>query len=82
MKALNKAIEYCGGLAALARAIGTNAQIVYMWRRRGSVPPKYAIAIERLSGGSITRHELCPKVFGMDGALDSAAQVKETAAGS
>lgn len=62
---LDRAIELCGGQAALARVIGTKQQNVAYWRTAvKGVPAEMAQAIEDASGGKVTRQELRPDVFG------------------
>ena len=61
--------------AAAARAIGMSQQAIPRWSREG-IPPKHAVAIERVTQGRITREELRPDIFGP---IEHAApQVQET----
>jgi DNA-binding transcriptional regulator YdaS (Cro superfamily) len=62
MKALDRAIEIAGGVSKLARRLNIDPSCVSQWRRRKSVPPYMARAIETATG--VTRHELRPDVFG------------------
>jgi DNA-binding transcriptional regulator YdaS (Cro superfamily) len=64
MRALEKAIDRAGGLAELARLIGTTPQVVNNWRLRRSVPAQRAKDIEKALKKAVTREELCPDVFG------------------
>lgn len=48
----------------LATAIGELPQTVSMWRKRGRVPAEKCIAVEKASGGTASRYELRPDVFG------------------
>lgn len=59
--ALEHAISAAGGAAELARALGITVQAVCGWKR---CPPQRAIAVERASGGVVSRNRLCPHVFG------------------
>lgn len=62
---LDRAIELCGGQAALAREIGTKQQNVAYWRTAvKGVPAEMAQAIEDAVNGQVTRQELRPDVFG------------------
>jgi DNA-binding transcriptional regulator YdaS (Cro superfamily) len=61
---LDRAIEAVGSAKALADALGVTKQAITGWRQRG-VPPERVLAVERLTGGAVTRHELRPDVFGM-----------------
>lgn len=64
MNALEKAIEIAGTQTALAEMIGAKQQHVSYWLTRGKeVPPKYAIRIERLTGGKVTKEMLSPETF-------------------
>lgn len=59
-------IERLGGPAKVARLIGIKAPSVCEWRGKARIPEaslyKLAPHIERVMG--ISRHELCPEVFG------------------
>lgn len=62
---LDRAIELCGGQAALAREIGTKQQNVAYWRTAvKGVPAEMAPMIEEAVQGQVTRQELRPDVFG------------------
>ena len=53
MNGLDKAIKHQGGLTALGAALGLGDDgkgIVYQWKVRGRVPPKYCPSIEKLTG--------------------------------
>lgn len=50
-------------LRGLARELGITHVSLRMWRERG-VPADRVLAVERLSGGKITRYEMRPDVFG------------------
>jgi len=60
---LDRAIETVGTAKALADALGVTKQAITGWRRRG-VPPERVLAVERVTGGSVTRYELRPDIFG------------------
>lgn len=71
---LEKAIELVGGQNPLARAITVAINTpdktvkqgrIWQWLHRdGKVPAEYCIAIERATGGAVTRHELRPDIYG------------------
>lgn len=58
--ALQHAIAVAGGPAKLAKALGITIQAVSDWKK---CPPRRAIAVERATGGVVTRERLCPMVF-------------------
>jgi DNA-binding transcriptional regulator YdaS (Cro superfamily) len=66
--ALRRAIDICGGRAALARAISAHAgtvkplsrQAIYYWGE--TVPAKWCRAVEAVSG--VPRYELRPDIYG------------------
>jgi len=60
---LDKAIEVCGGVTALARKIGTAQPVVSNWLTRRRVPAGRVLAVERATGGKVTRHELRPDLY-------------------
>lgn len=68
MRPIDKAISIFKTKAALARALNVVPMAVRQWQVRGKIPPKQAIAIERVTSGSVTRSELCPEIFGDDAA--------------
>ena len=51
----------------LARICGQKPQAVTRWINERVVPGKYALAIESASG--VSRHRLCPEVFGPESNL-------------
>lgn len=70
MKPLNKAVNMVGGQAALARALqnrrhcNIRQQHIWKWLQKGRVPAEYAMTIEGITGGAVTRYDLRPDVFG------------------
>ncbi|HET8666840.1 MAG TPA: Cro/CI family transcriptional regulator [Terriglobales bacterium] len=56
LPALREAIGYMGGIIAFSKRMGVTHQAVYHWFRRGAVPVKHALVIERLT--DIPREEL------------------------
>ena len=62
--ALERAIEFAGSQAALARAIGgrVRQQHIYYWLRH-AVPAEYCADIERATHGRVTRRDLRPDIF-------------------
>jgi DNA-binding transcriptional regulator YdaS (Cro superfamily) len=54
-------IHFGGSQSALARAIGTRqSAISRALRRGGTMSARNAIQIERVTGGKVRRHEICP----------------------
>lgn len=66
MGALEKAIKHMGSQVALAKALklpGKNPSMnITHWKERG-VPAKRVLDIERVTGGTVTRHELRPDLY-------------------
>src|SRR5579871_218525 len=63
-EALERAITLAGGVAALARAINVTSQAISQWDR---VPAERAIAVEGATAGKVTRHELRPDLYPVEG---------------
>ena len=61
---LDRAIECLDGVTALAIALGVRQSVVSNWRARGQVPPERVLAVEAVTGGRVTRHDLRPDIFG------------------
>lgn len=59
MNPLDKAIQLCGGLSALAEKIGTSSARLGNWRVRG-VPVESCFLIEQATNGLVTRKDLRP----------------------
>jgi len=65
MTAIEKAVSQLGGQAKLAEAIGTTQSFVSQWvTGRRPIPATWCRAIERATGGEVTRADLRPDVFG------------------
>ncbi|HDS1307943.1 TPA: transcriptional regulator [Stenotrophomonas maltophilia] len=62
MDALDRAVKAAGGVTSLASHLGVRQSAVSNWRSRGRVPPAMAIPIESVTG--VSRHDLCPEIFG------------------
>ena len=61
MKAIDIAVGCLGGVGKLAAAIGVSQAAVSNWRARGSSPDAiHCTAIERATGGAVTRRDLRP----------------------
>lgn len=55
------AIRIAGGAAAVASEIGVTRAAVSNWTQ---CPATHVLALERLSQGRVSRHEIRPDVFG------------------
>ncbi|WP_084362445.1 transcriptional regulator [Caldimonas taiwanensis] len=65
MSPLERAISICGGVTALASAIGVASSAPSMWKSRRKVPAEHCPAIERETrrrGHAVTCEELRPDV--------------------
>lgn len=60
MNALNKAVSIVGSQKALADQIGVVQSAVANWLSRGNIPAEHCLAIEKATGGQVTRQELRP----------------------
>jgi DNA-binding transcriptional regulator YdaS (Cro superfamily) len=68
---LQKAVEIAGSQSALARKCkailpeGSKLAQAHIWHwlQTGKVPAEYAGAIETVTGGAVTRHDLRPDIF-------------------
>lgn len=67
-EALKRAAAELGGYSAVARAVGVTPQAVSEKIRRGkSASPKWVLALERETGGKVTRHQLRPDLYPDEG---------------
>jgi DNA-binding transcriptional regulator YdaS (Cro superfamily) len=69
MTAIERAIKKAGGQQVLADACGVKYQAVQKWLKR--VPAERVLAIESATG--ISRHELRPDIYPVDGKLRQSA---------
>lgn len=60
MNALHKAVSIAGSQKALADQIGVVQSAVANWLKRGNIPAEHCLAIEKATGGQVTRQELRP----------------------
>lgn len=58
--ALSRAAEITNGVGRLAEMIGVSASAPSMWKARGRVPLEHCVAIERATGGLVSRRDLRP----------------------
>lgn len=63
--ALERAISEVGNQSKLAVSIGVKQAHVWYWLNKAKhVPAEHVIAIERATGGKVTRAELRPDLYG------------------
>jgi len=59
---MDKLLTYFGRKADIARALDVSPQVVNGWFARG-MPVKWAVQVERLTRGEVTRQDLRPDIF-------------------
>jgi len=59
-QALDRAADIVGGQAAIGRLFGISRSAVCQW---GQCPPERVIALERATGGLVTRYQLRPDIY-------------------
>ncbi|HEX6957830.1 MAG TPA: molecular chaperone TorD family protein [Ferrovibrio sp.] len=63
-EALTKAIAIVGGQTQLARLLGVKQANVWHWLKKAErVPGEYVLAIEKATGGQVSRHDLRPDLY-------------------
>ena len=64
IKALNEAIKIVGGHAQFVKQLNIYDQLLAGWKQNQyGVTPTYVIAIERLTQGKVSRHDLRIDIF-------------------
>lgn len=77
-QALARAVEVVGGQTQLARLLGVKQANVWHWLNRADhVPGEFVLAIERATGGEVSRHELRPDLYPNAQAADDGAVAEE-----
>lgn len=67
LEALKRAVDLVGGQSALAKKLGCKQQNVWHWLHKSKkAAPLYAPAIEKATGGAVTKEELRPDIFKPD----------------
>ena len=61
--AMRRAITVIGNKNKLAKALGIRWQAVHNWEY---VPDRRVLAVEALTGGQVTRHELRPDLYPLE----------------
>lgn len=78
MSPIERAANILGSQAALAGALGVTNMAVVHWKRRG-IPATRVLAIERATGGQVSRHELRPDLYPVEVSVaERAAPAAET----
>jgi hypothetical protein len=49
---------YDGNLAKFGRDVGVSRQLAYVWRKQGYVPAKYAMKMQKVTGGTVSAMEV------------------------
>ena len=58
---LARAIDLCGGPAAVARLLSVSVQLVYFWRAgKRQIGMEHGAALERATGGRVKRQDIWP----------------------
>ena len=60
---LDRACALLGSQDRLAAALKIKSPSISEWRKRGQVPPNRCVAIEELTGGAVTCHQLRPDLY-------------------
>jgi DNA-binding transcriptional regulator YdaS (Cro superfamily) len=62
----SQAVQLVGGQTEMARLLGVRQGQVWAWinRNRGPFPAERCADVERATGGSVTKHDLRPDIFG------------------
>lgn len=55
---INKAVEFCGGVSALANRINEKANTISMWIQRGNIPSEKVLSVSKATEYQITPHQL------------------------
>jgi TorA maturation chaperone TorD/DNA-binding transcriptional regulator YdaS (Cro superfamily) len=77
-EALEKAIAIVGGQTQLARLLGVKQANVWHWLKKAErVPGEYVLAIEKATGGQVTRHQLRPDLYPDPDAVDAPPTIPE-----
>lgn len=61
---IKQACAIVGSQAELARRVGVRPQMITNWMDGKRVTAERAVAIEKATGGKVTRQELRPDLFG------------------
>lgn len=52
------AVEYGGNWSWFARDMGVSRQVLNHWRRRGVIPAKHAMTVQRVMRGKVTAQQV------------------------
>jgi DNA-binding transcriptional regulator YdaS (Cro superfamily) len=64
IESLDLTIKILGSQDNLAAALGIKSPSITGWKDRKRVPAERCLAIEAVTRGAVTRHDLRPDVFG------------------
>ena len=62
---LDRAIACMGSQAKLGEATGRSQNAVWHARSTGRVTAEFALAIDRVTDGQVSKHELRPDIYGL-----------------
>jgi DNA-binding transcriptional regulator YdaS (Cro superfamily) len=74
---IETAIKQAGSEAKLGKATGYSQHAIWRAKKKGTVTPEMAVAIQRATNGSIPASQLRPDIFGSDDPIEP-APAKET----
>lgn len=66
---LDRACALLGSQDRLAAALKIKSPSISEWRKRGQVPPNRCVAIEVLTDGAVTCHQLRPDLYPASGTV-------------
>lgn len=71
MEHLKRAIAILGGQSALARAVNVKQANVWHWLHKSKrVPGEFVLGIEAATNGQVTRYELRPDLYPLEGHVE------------
>ena len=70
---VSQAVQLLGSQQKLASAVGRSQNAVFHAKSTGRVTAEMALAIDRATGGAVSRHQLRPDVYGVPDAGTSVA---------
>jgi len=58
---IHEAVQIAGGQTALAKIVGVKQPTIFKWLKRGVIPPRKVLAVEKATG--VSRHKLNPFIY-------------------